>query len=286
VFAAPVDVYLVTGQSNMDGRGDARALPASARPPAGVRIFYVNPINKDGLHPSHATGWTNLVPGLAVPPNYRGSLPSPKFGPELSFARALADAGAARPLALIKVTQGGTSLRRDWNPEGGYMYVAFTNAVREALARLRAEGTEATLRGMIWHQGESDVGAGPAAYETNLAAFVATVRRDLGVPELPVVIGEIATNKSPEFRAVQRAVAERLPRAGFASADGLPTVEGTHFTTDSVVELGRRFAAGLPEAVRNAGRVAAACPPTPSRAALQRVSAREPSPPVPSPVTP
>lgn len=241
------DVYIVSGQSNMDGRASARQLVDTNSVLASVQtnafIYYANPINRDPLAPSYITDWEPIAPGFSVPPGYKAKLPSESFGPELSFAHTLGRQG--RIIALIKVTQGGTSLHADWKPGSGYMYRCLTNAVPLAVAKLEDAGLTGTIKGMIWHQGESDVSLGGGVYRTNLAAFITAVRNDLKLPTLPFAVGEIATNKAPSFRQAQQAVAAEVPNTYFVSADGLKTVEGTHFTTESVAELGQRFALAL-----------------------------------------
>ena len=245
------DVYLASGQSNMDGRGSASDLtgPLSVwnLPQTDVRIYYVNPINLDPFQPTYNTGWQTLRPGWSVPPGFSGTLPSTRFGPELSFARAMADANPERHIAIIKISQGGTSLAGDWNPASGYLYVTLTNFARTALQLLTAGGSSYTLRGMIWHQGESDGSSSTAVYQARLTEFISSVRRDLEVTNLPFVVGELATNRSLTVRAAQLNVSQELPYVSFASSSNLPTLapDDPHFTSSSVITMGQRMAASL-----------------------------------------
>lgn len=244
------DVYLVGGQSNMDGRGNNSDLTGNKsfwnQPQSNVWIYYANPVNQQPTNPTYNTGWQTLQPGFSVPPSFSGALPSSRFGPELSFAKAITDANPNRRVALIKVTQGGTSLSSDWKPSTGYMYATLTNMAGIALQHLTSAANTYTVRGMIWHQGESDSsGSALANYETNMTQFIAAIRRDLGIANLPFVVGEVATNKVEELRAAQLRLSENIPWVGFASADALVTVDGTHFNSDGVLLIGQRFAAGL-----------------------------------------
>ena len=246
------DVYLIGGQSNMDGRGVVseltNALAVWKLPQPDITIYYANPGSNTtfSFTPQYETGWQVLTTGFSVPTSAPITLPSGDFGPELSFARTVADANPTRHLALIKVTKSGVNLNSNWNPSGGYMYRTFTNTVRNALAALANAGATYTLRGMIWHQGESDTsGSAEANYETNMTRLIASVRRDVGVTNLPFVVGEIATNKSEIVRTAEYDLSQTIPYVGFASSDGLQTYEGTHFIAPDVLELGRRFAAGL-----------------------------------------
>lgn len=240
------DVYLIGGQSNMDGRGYNSDLTGTksiwAQPQNNVLIYYANPVNLDATNPTYNTGWQTLAPGFSVPPGFSGTLPSARFGPEISFAKTIASQSGNHRIALIKVTQSGTSLSGDWRPSTGYMYATLTNFVRIALQQLRDQGASCTLRGLIWHQGESDTsGSAALNYETNLTELIHSVRSDLGITNLPFVVGEIATNKTEVVRQAQFNVAQNVPFVGFASADGLTTVDGTHFTSDGVLILGQRF---------------------------------------------
>ena len=165
----------------------------------------------------------------------------------MSFARAVADANTNRHIALIKVTQGGTSLTTDWNPTSGYMYATLTNLARVALQALANEGSTYTLRGMIWHQGESDGSLSTSSYQAKLTDFINAVRRDFAVTNLPFVVGELATNRSLTVRQAQFNVSEIMPYVGFASSSNLPTLatNDPHFTASSQLTMGQRMAAAL-----------------------------------------
>lgn len=183
------DIYFIGGQSNMDGRGSNSDLTGDKsfwnQPQSNVWIYYANPLNQQPANPTYNTGWQTLKPGYSVPPGFSGALPSPRFGPELSFAKAITDSNPNRRLALIKVTQGGTSLSGDWNPSTGYMYASLTNVAAVALQELASTGYSYPIRGMIWHQGESDSsGAALANYESNMTQFIGTVRHDLAIGNL------------------------------------------------------------------------------------------------------
>ncbi len=75
-----------------------------------------------------------------------------------------------------------------------------------------------------WHQGESDRSLSTPCYQAELTAFIAAVRRDLGVTNLPLVIGELATNRSAIVRQAQSNVAQVVPYAGFACSSDRPTL--------------------------------------------------------------
>jgi iduronate 2-sulfatase len=238
------DLYLLVGQSNMDGRGKAKDLTPDQREPAPAIIFYRNP-------PASSDGWKPLGPGYSTAPGYKGSLPSPTFGPEIGFAVAMLAAQPDHPLALIKGSKGGTSLAKDWKPgekdkpqTQGPCYRNMIETIHLALKELASRGDTYTLDGILWHQGESDSRSTEEVYLQELTTLIARMREDVGQPDLPFVIGEVYNNgKRDAVRAAQQAVAKAVPHVGFASADGLKTWDGgTHFDAASQLLMGKRFA--------------------------------------------
>ena len=251
------DIFLVAGQSNCDGRGAAKELIGDlapyAEPQSDVPIAYSCSSLRGPV--LHSDGFQPLQPGWSVAPgrNKPKSLPSGTFGPEVSFGRAVADALPDRHVALIKYAEGGTNLKRDWNPAvRDRLYDAFLAYVAQSLKILTDRGDTYELRGMIWHQGESDAGLPEGEYQNLLTDFIAKVRAALDAPELPFGIGEVYDNgKRDRVRAAERATAEAVPGAFFVSADGLETFDGgTHFNAASQIELGRRFGAGMVGAIK------------------------------------
>jgi iduronate 2-sulfatase len=249
--APAVKVYILAGQSNMDGRGKKSELVGDlaswARPQADVRIAYSNSTRRG---PYSTDGFVPLEPGYSVPPGTKEKkLPGDTFGPEVSFGRAIADANPGERIVLIKFSEGGTSLHGDWMPgvAHGGLYPQFLAFARRSLQSLRDAGDEPQLAAMIWHQGESDASLPAGEYQKLLSEFISQVRQDLKTPQLPFVIGEVYDNgKRDRVRDGQRATATALPNVKFAPVEGLKTSDnGTHFDTPSQIELGRRLAAPL-----------------------------------------
>ena len=248
-----VDVYVMAGQSNMDGRGLVKELaqsrPDLARPQPEIRYWYANPKLEDK---GFSTGWIDLAPGYSIPPKYlrkKKTLPSHTFGAEVSFGPAMSQGAGERRVAVIKVSQGGTSLARDWNPERSEKYALYNTLIRTVeagLAELRADGLEPTVRGVVWHQGESDGRRSTKTYVKHLKVFIQRLRTDLQSPNLPFVIGELYDNGHRDpVRTAQRQVAQEVPATAFVTSKGLKTSDNTHFTTPSVVEFGERYAQAM-----------------------------------------
>ena len=251
------EIFIIAGQSNCDGRGKAGdltgALAKYAQPQADVLIAY----SCSSLRGPALTGggFQPLQPGWSVAPG-KGKptmLPSTTFGPELAFGRSMADRLPGKKVALIKYAEGGTSLAKDWNPDAkDRLYPAFLKFTEASLATLKTQGHTFTLRGMIWHQGESDAALKAEEYQKMLIAFIGRVRADLKSPELSFGIGEVYDNgKRDSVREAQKATAKEMKGTFSVGADKLKTFDmGTHFDAASQIELGQRFAAGMAKAIR------------------------------------
>ena len=244
-FGEEYELYLLAGQSNMDGRGKVEKLSlVQRRPFENAIIYYRNSLKS-------TEGWKPLAPGYSVAPGYKGDLPSVTFGPELGFVAALSQAQPGEKFALIKSSKGGTSLRVDWNPgevkqpnTQGSRYRDLVETIRLAIADLKNKGHTVKLRGLIWHQGESDAKQSTKNHKGRLKSFVERIREDLNSPGLPIVLGQVFDNgKRDTVRAAIKKVSEADRLIGLVSATGTQTWDaGTHFDAESQLLLGKRFA--------------------------------------------
>ena len=126
-------------------------------------------------------------------------------------------------IGLVPCAVGGTQLKR-WQP-GGDLY---SNAVYRARLAMQ----DGTLKGILWHQGESDSGTATNAntYGDRLAGMIRDIRADLGAPGLPVVVGQIGEflydrgpDHSPYARVVNAALAalpDKVPATACAPSQG------------------------------------------------------------------
>jgi len=245
------EVYLLAGQSNMDGRGAKKDLVGKltkwAKPQKDVLIRF----SAGGLHRKVMvnSGFLPLEPGYSGSLNNKsGTLPTDTFGPEVSFGRTLADGQPGKHIALIKFCEGGTSLQKDWDPnDKEKLYAKFIEFVKSSLKELKDRDDTYEIRGMIWHQGESDTSLKTEEYQTLLTDLIKKVRADLVVKDIPFVVGEVYDNRKRDMvRAAQKATAKEVPRVYFISAQNLKTLDsGTHFDAASQIELGKRFSEPL-----------------------------------------
>ena len=169
---------------------------------------------------------------------------------------ALTKAQAGKKLALIKGSKGGTSLRVDWKPgekgkpeTQGPRYRHFIETIKLAKLALKEDGHTAKLRGLIWHQGESDAKVGAKIHQERLAQFMVRIREDTGEAKLPIVLGEVFDNgKRDKVREAILKASEADPLTGLISAEGTTTWDqGTHFDAKSQLLLGERFAKAIQE---------------------------------------
>ena len=247
------DVFILIGQSNMDGRAKAQDLVGPlanfAKPQADVKIDYSCSDLRGPVHGSD--GWKPLAPGWSAPGNRFSAgykVPSDRFGPEVSFGRAMADAMPGHHVAIIKFAEGGTSLSEDWSPNvNGRLYDQSLAFIHQALEALTSRGDTYSIDAIVWHQGESDAGLPPGRYAQMLTAFIDRLRTDFKQPRLPIVIGEVFDNhRRDNVRQDERDVSRSLKNVYFASSEGLKTIDpGTHFNAASQIEMGRRMAAAL-----------------------------------------
>ncbi len=226
-------LYLLIGQSNMAGRGVMDDAAKQAHP----RVLKFTKEN----------GWAPATDPLHFDkPQIAG------VGLGSSFARAMAEASPDATIGLIPCAVGGTPLSR-WM-KGGDLYA-------QALERARLALKNGTLKGILWHQGESDSGNDQLAntYGERLAQMVKELRADLGAGEVPFVAGKLGEflkredkdGKKSRWPAVNdqiAAISKTIPRSAAVSSAGLQHKgDVVHFDTPSLREFGNRYA----EAMRN-----------------------------------
>jgi len=207
----PVKVFILAGQSNMEGHGVIKGpqkgtLETLLKDPASADR-YKHLADKDGNWIVRDDVWLSyydtkckLTIGKSAAEN--------AIGPELGFGWAVGDYLDA-PVLLIKFGPGGTSLAGPWRPPSsgkagdkergpgvGDQYDGMIAGVKKQLANLKTDFPELAdkgyeIVGFGWHQGWQDGLSDSTAneYEKNMANFIRDVRKDLGVPKMPFVIG-------------------------------------------------------------------------------------------------
>lgn len=223
-------LFLLIGQSNMAGRG--AVTPADQVPHPRVLA-----LNKAGE-------WVPAVDPIHFDKTIAG------VGLGRTFGLEVAAATPGVTIGLIPCAVGGSPID-SWSP-GALDAATKTHPWDDAIRRAKVALASGTLKGILWHQGESDAKRELApAYAAKLAGLVARLRAELGAPGVPFVAGQLgkfADVPWDEFKVqVDRAHRElpgRVPRTAFVSADGLAHKgDKIHFDADALRELGRRYAA-------------------------------------------
>lgn len=221
-------LYLLVGQSNMAGRGVPDAVDTTVLP--GLLVLAKDKSWQPAREPLH---WDK--PGVGTGPGFA-------FGREM-----LNKAGKEIRIGLIPAAHGGSSIT-DW-VKGGYHDQTKGYPYDEALNRAKAAMQAGVLKGIIWHQGESD--SNPEAEPLHLARLIDLINRfrtDLGVPDLPFVAGELGyfNNSFKSMNQVLQQLPAQVPFTAMISAEGL-TDKGDviHFDASSARELGKRYAQAM-----------------------------------------
>ncbi|YCM42926.1 sialate O-acetylesterase [Verrucomicrobiaceae bacterium 227] len=251
-------VYLLGGQSNANGRGDAAQLTEPlASPQSDVRFYWHRTQVTTNVGHLVEDTWIDLAPGSGhgtTSPVY-----AKEFGSELSFGRTIADTKSTANIAIIKYSHGGTNLHTQWSASGD-MYATFVATAQAGLTALTEAGHTYDLRGMLWHQGEADAGSltNANAYAANLTSLINRVRRDVfDGRSLPFIIGGLSNSQDSSIetpgsswytvRQAQENTAQAMTQVGFVNTDGYTTRigEAIHYNHDGQIALGQGFAAEI-----------------------------------------
>ncbi|WP_437192635.1 sialate O-acetylesterase [Planctomicrobium sp. SH527] len=223
-------LYLLIGQSNMAGRG---VLGKEKQSPPD-RILTLNKANEwaPAIEPLHFDKPTIAGAGLGF-----------------SFAQEIAKVDPDVTIGVIPCAVGGTPLSR-WQKDADL----YTQAVERARIAMKS----GTLKGILWHQGESDAGSKMLAdsYGKRMSKMIGDLRSDLDSPSVPFIVGglgeflSVGTAEKPSYWKVVNAqlesIHELVPNSAFVNSTGLGHKgDSVHFDTEALREFGRRYAAAL-----------------------------------------
>ena len=233
------DLFLITGQSNADGRGDKHIVLDPANPYVGVK-YRRNAWSK-GDDPSA----NDTDSGSPWPMVLNDLIPEQKV-----------------PMGFIAAAVGSTVVQ-EWR-EGGRLYARMRKIV--------AAATDGTMRikAVLYYQGENDIThyhklsalGDYSRYKTNLTAAVHDFHADF---KAPMLVGQI-TNLLPErarndnVRRAQQETWSELPFAkpGAVTYDIRPS-DGVHYRTEpNLREFARRWTLAIRAGVY--GQADCACP--------------------------
>ena len=240
---SPRSVILLSGQSNMCGRGsvDKSQLYSNSE----ILVWRENS-DKEGCwevakHPLH---YDHSPSNLGV-------------GPGLAFASHLAEKGTIQlPIGLVPCGQGGSSLGTDWNPlsenGSGRLFMETCNRVRRALQRC-SKGV-AAVDVILCMQGETEarneqIPYSWVAYQLNLT-LIALINC-LGSETTRTIVSELPSfmKNNPELpgvsevnRGIRKAI-ENIPNGMVVAAENLESIgDSLHLCSSSAETLGKNMA--------------------------------------------
>lgn len=266
-------LYFLGGQSNMVGYGRVAELPVGLNHAVDRVMIFEGRSAFDGDRIGGAGVWAPLRPGFGngFTTDGRNIYLSDRFGPELSFGRALSSNNPDTSIALVKYALGGSSLvpgvdGGNWHPtiRKGYRINQFDHALKtlhNALSDRDIDGDgirdKLIPAGIVWMQGESEADDSPAAaeaYDENLAQLVQSLRAALGDNNLPVVIGKITDSGMADDGSVMDYIEMvQQAQASFAATDHCAELvsetdnlsyrdDQYHYDTEGFIRLGQAFA--------------------------------------------
>ncbi|MCP4455069.1 MAG: hypothetical protein GY809_26710 [Planctomycetes bacterium] len=225
--AKPLKVYILAGQSNMQGSAHKTTFAAMGDDPktAGLlkEILDENgdPVESDNAWVTYLTGNRDGDVTLQGTVKVGYGFDSERIGPEYGFGLFM-DKALDEPVLIIKTAWGGKSLAVDFRPPSAGPYVPSATETergnvpeedrvghyyREMLRFVRStlEDTESIrqivpgydasqgyeLAGFVWFQGWNDMCNRHhiAQYTDNMIHFITDVRKAFDAPTLPFIVG-------------------------------------------------------------------------------------------------
>jgi hypothetical protein len=249
------DAFLFLGQSNMVGINTGRDVAPGGPERLADNVYVLD--REDRVAPWH---WP--------PPTSLETLPEPgtlqNIAPSISFMRRYGSQFPERRVLLIQVATGSSGFSTAGVPEvnwaaPGSLHYQPGNLYDLALERAsRAIEQGATLRAVVWHQGETDsLALSGAEYGAELRQLVSGLRAALpddalgSQADLPFILGGLSDfgaatlPQLPTIDATLQLAAMVLPNCTYVSAAGLQPFDAVHFDGPSARAFGQFLANGL-----------------------------------------
>ena len=222
-----LDIILAMGQSQMAGRAPYANEGTAPIP----NVYLLTP----GLYMEPATNPLNRYANITKDATLDA------LSPAYSFVKKLQPL-INRPIGIMVNAQGGSSIV-SWYQPGKPNY-------DNSLLRIKEAMKYGDVKGIMWHQGSADNSAAVAdnfvTYKSEFNAMVSNFRKDLGLPNLFFICGELSDGR-PEFDAfnlnVIQAVQSYIPNSDYIMATGTILLsDGIHWDEPSVLMMGERYA--------------------------------------------
>ncbi len=225
------DVILVTGQSNALGAESGRMDPLGYDPDLDSSVRRVYSFSKSGWG---IAGLRQIWDLDWYPRGDIGGPPANNFA--FHFGKNLVRRDASAVIGIIMITAPGEAIDH-WNRNSDF-FAGISNKVQLALDALPGEQK---VRGILWHQGESDYNADDY-YSDRLRNLISDFRSQNWFAEDGVFIcGE--TLNSPVNERLSRLNSDGDSLTGCVPSTGLVSVgDDVHFNAQSLRTLGARYA--------------------------------------------
>lgn len=247
-FKGPVKVFILAGQSNMEGHGGIRTMDAMSNDPdAGKLLGKLK--RADGawaVRDDVFVYYKRSDSVVKAPLTVGQGCSSNEIGPELMFGTIMGDY-YKEPVLLIKTAWGGKDLYCDFRPPAagqpayeieqrdgkprqiGVCYHQMVAEVKECLANLdrdfpRLKGLKPEIVGFVWFQGFNEMFSGKenqkqvyAEYASNYAQMISDLEKEFKLERLPSVVGEMGVDgaRGPvALRVAQAAVMDQKSLKG------------------------------------------------------------------------
>eukprot|EP01018_Ginkgo_biloba_P039952 Gb_40410 [translate_table: standard] len=229
-----MDIFILSGQSNMAGRGGVighkwdKIVPEECQSHPSILRLNSHLHWEEAHVPLHKDIDTHKVCGI---------------GPGMVFANTVLKhykGSGEKNIGLVPCAIGGTAIK-EWE-KGCSLY---NNMISRTKAALEKGGV---LRAILWYQGESDAVSEHTAdcYQQKLEKLIHDIRSDLQQPDL-LFIQVAITIGDPHYKFVQKVREAQLginiPNVYSVDAKGLPLKEDKlHLTTEAQMQLGKLLA--------------------------------------------
>ncbi|GLR19986.1 sialate O-acetylesterase [Portibacter lacus] len=220
-----MDIYLCIGQSNMAGRATIENQDLDSL----ENVFLFN--GNDGFP------WEKAANPMNKYSTIRKNLSMQKLSPSYYFAKEMSMLNSARKIGLVVNAKGGSSIT-EWEPNDPF-YI-------DAINRAQFAMNYGEIKGIIWHQGESDA-SDYDEYIPKISALIASFRKDLNRPNLPFVVGQLSPDNPSRipFNKMILELPSEVENTAVVTVENTSTVDDTHFDSESQRKLGKRYAAEM-----------------------------------------
>jgi hypothetical protein len=222
-------LFLLVGQSNMAGRGAIEADDKKPHP----RVLMLN----------KAGQWVPAVDPLHFDKSAAG------VGLGKTFAIQIAEANPGITIGLIPCAVGGSPID-SWKP--GALYAGTKSYPwDDTIKRTELALKSGVLKGILWHQGESDSSSALAAgYEVKFHNLITEMRKAFNAADVPFIAGQMGQFEGGAWSEAKKLVDKahqdlpsKVALTAFVSSEGLKDKgDKTHFDAASYRAFGKRYA--------------------------------------------